>query len=181
MADELLLLPMPRQVTLGGGVLELPAALTLSGVQGVLLRRTAARELGARLVRGEGRAVVRMLPAEAAPADLVLGHLADFAPIEGYLQEGRRSFGLDRSSLLSVQATQRRMRELAAYLRYLAGARRLLPAFVQLHDVFLDRARTVFWVGCEHEWAEGPRRFQRYSVEAGPWQGWFAARAEKER
>jgi len=99
----------------------------------------------------------------------LLWHLEDFPPIEAYLVAARKQLGLDRSSILRVQATQRKTRELAAFLEHLAVAKRPLPAFSRLHGMFLGVTRTDWYGDREHEWALGPARFQRYTLENGPW------------
>ena len=102
-------------------------------------------------------------------ADRLLAHVNDFPPIEKYLTAARKEFGLDRSSQLRLAATRRKMEELAAFLRSLATSGRPLPAFIQMHDVFLDVPRTNWYGDREHEWATGPARFQRYTLQSGPW------------
>lgn len=100
-------------------------------------------------------------------ARLALNHLDDFEPVEKFLRDARNLWGLDQSSIQRVKATRHGLQELAAFLKYLAGADRPLPAFIQLHSILLDRPRSDYWLDREHEWAEYPSRFQRYSIERG--------------
>ena len=102
-------------------------------------------------------------------ADILIGHLADFPPIEKYLADARRKLGLDRSSILRVRATKKNLRHLADYLRHLTCSDRPLPAFIQLDKLFPLTARTNWYGDREHEWAVEPPRFQHYTIEAGPW------------
>jgi hypothetical protein len=103
-------------------------------------------------------------------AGLLLRHVDDFPPIERYLATARRLVGLDRSSILRVRATRRKARELAAFLKHLAVAERPLPAFSQFSGMFFGVVRTDWYGDREHEWAEGPARFQRYTINGtAPW------------
>ena len=106
----------------------------------------------------------------AKASSVLLGHLKDFPPIEKYLVDARREFGLDKSSILRIQATKKKIKELAAFLMHFSGSQRPLPAFIQLHNMFLSVSRTDWYGDREHEWAEGPARFQRYTLQgAAPW------------
>ncbi|UVI27369.1 beta-N-acetylhexosaminidase [Paenibacillus spongiae] len=104
-----------------------------------------------------------------AAAARLLEHLADFTPVEAYLTEANRMLGLEKASLLRLDATKRNMKELADFLGYLAESDRPLPAFVTLHDVFLRPFYSNWFVDRQHEWAAGPERFRRYSVQDGAW------------
>jgi hypothetical protein len=59
------------------------------------------------------------------------------------------------------------MRELAALFRSWPSGRPL-PAFVELHHMFLGQCVSGFYGDREHEWTEGPARFQRYTIFSGP-------------
>lgn len=110
---------------------------------------------------------------------LLLSHLDDFSPVEGYLTDARKLLGLERSSIVRVRETKRNIGKLASFLRYLSVSNRPLPAFIQLHDMFLERCQTNFFIGREHEWITGPKEFQRYSILPRPWD-LSAAREERE-
>jgi hypothetical protein len=113
-------------------------------------------------------------------ASRTLRHLRDFTPIEAYLTRGRALVGFDRSTLNRIDATKRNIRHLAAFLRHLKKSHRPLPAFQQLHGVFLDQCRTRWYGDREHDWAAEPRPFQRYSLnERGAWNA-VAAVADRE-
>ena len=102
----------------------------------------------------------------AASARL-LAHLADFAPIERHLAEGRKALGFDASTINRVRRTKANLRELAALLKHLAGSHRPLPAFQQLYNVFLSPYITHWYGDREHDWAAELPRFQRFSLD-GP-------------
>ncbi|WP_409342263.1 family 20 glycosylhydrolase [Paenibacillus sp. MBLB4367] len=102
-------------------------------------------------------------------AERLLDHLADFAPVERYVSEVHDKLGLESSTLLRLEATKRKMRELADFLAHLAASDRPLPAFVALHDVFMRPFYTPWFIDRQHEWATGPERFRRFSVQDGAW------------
>lgn len=111
-------------------------------------------------------------------AALLLAHLKDFPPVEKFLRAAHRQLGLDRASILRVQATKRGIRELAAFFRHLARGDRSLPAFGQLDAMFMRESRTAFAGDREHEWAGGSARFRRYTLD--DWEG-FTPQAIWER
>lgn len=115
----------------------------------------------------DGTRFVEELEAAAAEFD---AHRDDFTPLALYLEECAERFGLDRASLLRLQATMDHVRQLAAFLRALKADYRLLPEFAQLEDVFLRAPETHYWIDREHEWGLGPLAFRRYSVQSQPWQ-----------
>jgi hypothetical protein len=100
-------------------------------------------------------------------AALLLGHLKDFPPVEKFLAAAHRQLGLDRGSIVRVQATKRKIRELAAFFKHLARGGRPLPAFGQLDSMFMRESRTAFAGDREHEWSGGPARFRRYTLDDG--------------
>jgi hypothetical protein len=100
-------------------------------------------------------------------AGALLAHERDFAPVERYLRAAYRVLGLELASLRRLQATRKKMRELAALFRSWPSGRPL-PAFVELHHMFLGQCVSGFYGDREHEWTEGPARFQRYTIFSGP-------------
>ena len=100
-------------------------------------------------------------------AGALLAHERDFPPVERYLKAAHRGLGMELASLRRIQATRKKMRELAAMLRSWPS-KRPLPAFVELHHMFLGQVSTGFYGDREHEWTEGPTRFQRYTLFNGP-------------
>lgn len=110
---------------------------------------------------------------------LLLSHLDDFAPVEKYLVDARKSFGLERSSIIRVRETKRNICKLASFLKHLSVSNRMLPTFIQLHDMFLERFLNCMYICREHEWATGPEVFKRYTVQAYPWDV-SAAKEERE-
>lgn len=111
--------------------------------------------------------------------DAMLAHLDDFPPIEGYLVAVRRGLGLEANSLLRVRQTKVGIRKLARFFDYLSGSDRPLPAFVWLHEVFLDKRKSHYYLDREHDWAAGPAEFRRYGILPGPWNA-VAATSEVE-
>jgi hypothetical protein len=101
-------------------------------------------------------------------AGVLLAHERDFPPVERYLRAAHRVVGLELASLRRLQATRKRMRELAALLRNFGTSPRPLPAFVELHHMFLGQCVSGFYGDREHEWTQGPARFQRYTIFSGP-------------
>jgi hypothetical protein len=139
-----------------------------------LLRRFEMTEAVYRLydeaarVQFEDRPRCARLLREAA--GLLRRHVKDFPPIERYLATARRLLGLDRSSILRMQATRRKAGDLAAFFKHLAVAERPLPAFSQFSGMFFGVVRTDWYGDREHEWAEGPARFRRYTINGiAPW------------
>ena len=103
-------------------------------------------------------------------ADCFLSHLDDFEPIEKYLRVGRKKLGLDNTSLHRLEDTKRGIRDLAALIRHFESSPRPLPAFQQLHNVFLEPFRTHWYGDREHDWAAGPSGLRRHSLRApGVW------------
>lgn len=116
----------------------------------------------------ENTGTFRMLLDKAAGR--ALRHLNDFAPIFAYLKRMRREYGHEQASIFRLKATQSGLRELAAVIRHFKGDNRLLPAFQQLHNVFLSPYRTRWYGDREHEWSAEPPRFKRFSLdEPKPW------------
>ncbi len=97
-------------------------------------------------------------------ADILLRHLKDFPPIERYLNALRRELGMEKSSILRVQAAKQKIRYLADYLRHLSKSKRLLPAFIHLHDTVLAVPGCGWYYNREHEWAEEPQKFRKFSI-----------------
>lgn len=102
-------------------------------------------------------------------AEVLLRHIADFPPIESYLESMHHLVGTENSSMLRLEATKRNMAQLAEFIMYLAHSQRPLPAFYELHDMFLGMPRTNWCYDREHEWMDAPQRFQRYAVQVDPW------------
>ena len=97
--------------------------------------------------------------------------IATLKPVEILLKCGHRILGFDRSSINRLNATKKKTRELAAFIRHLKTSHRLLPAFQQLGNVFLTPYQTRWYGDREHEWAAEPVKFQRYSLNPDePWQ-----------
>ncbi len=92
-------------------------------------------------------------------------HLDEFAPIDTYLNAGRKTLGFDLSTLNRVRATKRKLRALAAFFRHLQRSHRPLPAFQQLADIFMEPARTRWYGDREHDWAAEPPSFCRYTLK----------------
>lgn len=101
-------------------------------------------------------------------AGVLLAHERDFPTVEGYLRAAHRGLGLELASLRRLQATRKKLRELAALLRSFGTSKRPLPAFVELHHMFLGQCVSGFYGDREHEWTQGPTRFQRYTIFSGP-------------
>jgi len=102
-------------------------------------------------------------------ADVLLAHLHDFPPIEAYIRSMHEQLGTESGSALRLEATKRNMLRLAEFIRYLAHSERPLPAFYELHDMFLETPRTIYYHDREHEWLDAPPQFQRYAVIGAPW------------
>jgi hypothetical protein len=115
----------------------------------------------------------------ARASSAIAAHLEDFGPVERYLKESTRLVGLEKSSLFRLAATKRGIGELCALFSRLARSDRPLPAFQQLHNVYLDPFRTRWYGDREHEWAAEPGRFKRMSWnEPGLWGAVPAKREE---
>lgn len=101
-------------------------------------------------------------------ANVLLGHLNDFSAVKKYLVDARETLGLERSSILRIQATMKKIKDLANYLLHLGKSDRPLPEFIQLHNYFLSQPKTNWYGSREHDWAEEVGRFQRYTITNSP-------------
>lgn len=96
---------------------------------------------------------------------LLLAHLDDFPAIEQYLNLAHTLVGLENTTMLRLKETQNQIKALAAFLNDLETANRALPSFIQLHNVFLQPLDTNWFMYRQHEWADAPAPFQRYSTQ----------------
>jgi hypothetical protein len=87
-----------------------------------------------------------------------------FRLVGQYIGNARRLLGVDRGSALRMWAMTRRTRDVACLNEPGADSGHPLPAFIKLHDHFLDVPRVNRYGDWEYEWATGPIRFPRHSL-----------------
>lgn len=113
-------------------------------------------------------------------SQLCVDHSRRFHAVQKYLTGLRQALGMEQSSIHRLRAVQTNLRELAAFLRHSKHSKRPLPAFQQLHNVFMEPFRTMWYGDREHEWAAEPTRFRRFSLREPAPLLWTAAKAELE-
>ncbi len=104
-----------------------------------------------------------------AGASILESHINDFGPIEKFANRMHQLLGQERAVLKRLSATKEKIIDLKNFLLYLSESSRPLPAFQSLHDVFLDRYKSHWFVDRSHDWINGPEKFVRYSVDEDAW------------
>lgn len=112
-------------------------------------------------------------------ADRLLEHLEDFPDIEQYVEDARELLGLHRASIVCLEETKNNIVRIADFFRYLTRSEQILPVFIDISDMLVERRKGKYWAGRAHEWADLPAEFRSYAVENGPFYG-AAPRKEQE-